>query len=81
MGLCITRRQSQRLFIGQGGKEIIITVERVHEGKVMLNIDAPADVVVDREEVRLRRCQMGRREEVDRLDLLEQELGGEGGSA
>lgn len=84
MGLCITRREGQRLIIGQGDREITIKLERVRDGKAMLNIDAPLDVRVDREEVRLRRCAMGRRLEVDRLDLpesaggLEYDLGGEG---
>lgn len=49
MALILTRRDGERIMIGDS---ITITVVRSIAGRVGLAIDAPADVPVDREEVR-----------------------------
>lgn len=47
--LCLTRRFGESIVIGDG---ITVTVISTREGQVRLGIDAPADVAVDRAEVR-----------------------------
>ena len=46
--LCLTRREGERVMIGDN---IIVTVARFKDGKVMLGIDAPDDVKILREEL------------------------------
>jgi len=50
--LIIERRLSEKLLIG---KEIIVTVCRIKNDKVRLGIEAPANVEIDRSEVRERK--------------------------
>ena len=45
--LVLNRSTGQRIFIG---KDIIITVGKMHGGKVQIGIDAPRNVPVNREE-------------------------------
>lgn len=47
--LCLTRRFGESIVIGDG---ITVTVISTRDGQVRLGIDAPADVAVDRAEVR-----------------------------
>jgi carbon storage regulator len=47
--LVLSRKPQQTICIGD---DIIITVLRVDRGRVKLGIDAPADVHVDRGEIR-----------------------------
>ena len=50
--LVLTRRLNERIFIGDN---IIITLVDIDRGKVRIGIDAPNDLRVDREEVRISR--------------------------
>ena len=50
--LVLTRRPGERIQLGQA---ITVTVVAIREDRVRLGIEAPADVRVDREEVRRRR--------------------------
>ena len=47
--LILTRKRNQAILIGD---DIRIKVTSIEDGKVRIGIDAPASVVVDREEVR-----------------------------
>ena len=47
--LVLSRKASQGIWIGDN---IFVTVLRIEGGRVKLGIEAPADVRVDREEVR-----------------------------
>lgn len=49
MGLCVTRKPGEKVMIGD---HVVVTVVRFEKGRVMLDIDAPPDVMVDREELR-----------------------------
>jgi carbon storage regulator len=49
--LVLSRKQSQRIRLG---KSIVVTVVRVSGDKVRLGIEAPADVLVLREELEQR---------------------------
>jgi carbon storage regulator len=51
-GLTLSRRPGESIMIGD---DITLTVVRVDGNIVRINVVAPADVVVDREEVRARR--------------------------
>lgn len=51
MALSLTRRMGQRIMIGD---DIIVTVVSMDRGQVKLDIEAPADVEIHREEVRQR---------------------------
>lgn len=52
--LCLTRREGERIVIDGNVLVEIIKICQ-HSGKVMVGVTAPADVVVDREEVAERR--------------------------
>ncbi|MEM1152781.1 MAG: carbon storage regulator [Pseudomonadota bacterium] len=52
MTLVLTAKEGERVYIGE---EIVVTAARVKDGYVQLGIDAPRDVVVDREKVRRQR--------------------------
>jgi carbon storage regulator len=47
--LVLSRKTGERVCIGAS---VVVTVVDVHNGRVRLAFDAPADVVIDREEVR-----------------------------
>jgi carbon storage regulator len=47
--LVLSRKPHEGIWIGEN---IFITVLRIERGRVKLGIEAPADVAVDREEVR-----------------------------
>jgi len=47
--LVLSRKENERLFIGDN---IVITIVRVAGGSVRVGIEAPAEVQVQREEVR-----------------------------
>lgn len=49
--LVLSRKENERLFIGEN---IVITIVRVAGGSVRVGIEAPAEVQVQREEVRCR---------------------------
>lgn len=51
--LLLSRKQGERIMIGDG---IVITVVEIRDRKVRLGIDAPAGVVIHREEI-LRKIQ------------------------
>jgi carbon storage regulator len=46
--LCLSRKKNQKILIGDN---IVITVVEVSPGKVVIGIDAPADIAVHRQEV------------------------------
>lgn len=46
--LCLARKKNQKILIGDN---IVITVVEVSPGKVVIGIDAPADITVHRQEV------------------------------
>jgi carbon storage regulator len=46
--LCLARKKNQKILIGDN---IVITVVEVSPGKVVIGIDAPADIAVHRQEV------------------------------
>jgi carbon storage regulator len=48
MGLVLSRKRGERIFIGE---DIVIEVVEILAGKVRLNIQAPKDMPVHREEV------------------------------
>ena len=50
--LVLTRRPGERLIIDG---DIAVTVLRVNENQVVIGIDAPKEVPVDREEIHLRK--------------------------
>lgn len=50
--LILTRRRGERLIIGD---DIIITMLGAVNGQVKIGIDAPANTIVDREEVSIKR--------------------------
>jgi len=52
--LVITRKDSERIFIGD---DIVITVMDISRGKVRIGIEAPRELSVDREEVRARKLE------------------------
>ena len=54
MGLIVTRRPQERLFIG---KDVIVTVLSVKGCQVRIDITAPKSVLVLREEVAIRLAQ------------------------
>lgn len=47
--LTITRRAGERILIGE---DIVVLVQEVRKSQVRLSIDAPADVRIDRAELR-----------------------------
>jgi len=51
--LVLSRKLGEKIVIGDN---ITITVVDIDRGKIRLGIEAPDDVLVDRREVRLRRC-------------------------
>jgi carbon storage regulator len=46
--LSLTRKLGERIRIGA---DVVVTVTQIQEGRVKLEIEAPLDVTVDREEV------------------------------
>ncbi len=52
--LVLTRNLGQRILVGE---DVVVTVLNVKGNQVRLGIDAARDVVIDREEVYLRRKQ------------------------
>lgn len=46
--LVLTRKAGQKIRISE---EIVVTVISVRDGNVRLGFDAPADIVIDRQEV------------------------------
>jgi carbon storage regulator CsrA len=50
--LVLTREEGQSIWVGD---EILITVSRIDRGQVKITIDAPNELIVDRDEVRQRR--------------------------
>ncbi len=51
--LILSRKQNERLLIGNDG-EIKITVVEVRGGKVRIGIEAPKDIPIHREEIALK---------------------------
>tara|TARA_R110000744_G_scaffold3823_2_gene14128 strand:+ start:1095 stop:1280 length:186 start_codon:yes stop_codon:yes gene_type:complete len=51
MALTLTRRKGERIMIGD---DIVVTVTDIDRSTVRLDIDAPRDVRILREEVKLR---------------------------
>ena len=50
--LILMRRLGEKLFIGD---DITVTVRSIQGGQVKLGVQAPEDVAVDREEIRIRK--------------------------
>ena len=46
--LCLARKKNQKILIGDN---IVITVVEVSPAKVVIGIDAPADIAVHRQEI------------------------------
>lgn len=51
--LVLSRRAGQSIMIG---KDIKVTVTKLANGQVWLGIDAPKSIVVDREEIAIKRA-------------------------
>jgi carbon storage regulator len=49
--LVLSRRLDERIFIGAGADQIVITVVEIDRGRVRLGIQAPRDVPIFREEL------------------------------
>ena len=50
--LVLTRDRDQRIFIGEGADQVVITVIEIRHGnKVRLGIEAPKHIPVHREEI------------------------------
>lgn len=62
VGLCLSRREEEVVLIGE---EIRITVYDIREGECLLHIEAPADLAVDRLEVRQQKERVMRRKSDD----------------
>jgi len=62
MGLVLTRYINERIHIGE---DIDVTVTGVKDGQVKLHFEAPKEIIILREEVRLRNL---RNIEKDRTD-------------
>ena len=50
--LVLTRHKGERICIGDG---IVVTVVAAQRGKARIGIEAPPEVAVDREEIRVRK--------------------------
>jgi carbon storage regulator len=53
--LILSRRVNESLIIGEGPEQIIVTVMQMRGNQVRLGVAAPPKVIVDREEIYLRR--------------------------
>ena len=53
--MVLSRRVGERIIIGEGEDEIIIEVTEIDRGVVGIGIDAPREVLIDREEIRIRK--------------------------
>jgi carbon storage regulator len=56
MALILTRRPNESIIIGKDVRVTIASVDS-RSGQVRLSIEAPQDVAVDREEIRIRKDQ------------------------
>ncbi len=52
MGLKLRRRIGEKLYIN---KDIVVTLLEIRRNQVQLQIDAPNDISIDREEIHLRK--------------------------
>ena len=50
--LVLTRKQGEKILIGEGADQITVVVSQIKDNKCRLGIEAPKHVKVDREEVR-----------------------------
>ena len=57
--LILARGQDERIVVGDFG---VITVVQIGPGKVRLGFEFPADVEIDREEIRHDKLRFGRRQ-------------------
>lgn len=62
--LILTRRQGEKILIGN---EIEVSVVNISGNQVSIGIDAPNDVEVDREEIRIRK-NASMDDEIENLD-------------
>jgi carbon storage regulator len=53
--LILTRKVGESLVIGEGAEKIIVTIMQVRGAQVRIGVAAPPKVIVDREEIYLRR--------------------------
>ena len=49
--LVLSRRLGEKIIIGSGSNEIVLTVVDIDRGKIRLGIDAPKEIPVFREEL------------------------------
>jgi len=49
--LVLSRMEGQRIIIGGEGREIVISVVEIHNGKVKIGVTCEKDIPVDREEL------------------------------
>jgi carbon storage regulator len=64
--LVLSRKQSERIRLG---KDIVVTVVRVAGDKVRLGIEAPADIVVLRDELQTHRTSDAGSERVENPEI------------
>jgi carbon storage regulator CsrA len=57
MPLCVTRRIGQKLFISIGDQEACVSVVEIGTNRIRLQIDAPSEILIEREEFRAQRRQ------------------------
>ena len=53
--LILTRKKGESIIIGNTGDEIIVTIMEVDKNNVRLGIDAPPEIQVDRQEIRIKK--------------------------
>lgn len=53
--LTLYRKKGERVIIGQGENEVVITYLELEDDKIKLGFDAPEHISIDREELRLRK--------------------------
>jgi len=53
--LILVSKRGESIIIGNTGDEVIVTIMEVDRGSVRLGIDAPPEIPVDREEIRIRK--------------------------
>ncbi len=61
--LVLTRKENQRVMIGD---DVTVTVLAIQGGRVKLGVDAPAETIIDREEVFRDKLKNGERQHAGR---------------
>lgn len=49
--LVLSRKLGERIMIGTGADQVVLTIVEIDRGKIRIGIEAPKDVVIMREEL------------------------------